>query len=296
MPGLIGSSCCRICINFICNIAVATSCSGRRLWHCECCLNSPQNRHQCATAAAEAATRWNFATRPRFADRLGEGGRAEKRSKKVPLKYEKIYLATSRASSSVVDRRRVVAWSQIANRRSIMISSSIFNEFALAPEESTKKQHKQVTFCMRKASQLKVKEKTTTIACPATAHDRCADRMRRCLTQFRFLMGCQRPLPLPKKKKRTKLTKKIAPSIFSSPNRTGDRSYDRWSVWSFDRLINSSLLCAIFGLLVLILSLDFHAQLMFMTSDCVAAITQLDSSRSSVQLQLHSLPQNVAHT
>lgn len=233
MPGLIGSSCCGICINFICNIAVATSCSGRRLWHCECCLNSPQNRHQCATAATEAATRWNFATRPRFADRLEE---KEKRrsSKKVPLKYEKIYLATSRASSIVVARRRVVAWSQIANRRSIMISSSIFNEFALAPEESTKKQHKQVTFCMRKASQLKVKEKTATIACPATAHDRCADRMRRCLTQFRFLMGCQRPLPLPKKK-RTKLTKKIAPSIFSSRNRTDDRSYDRTG--AFDRLI-----------------------------------------------------------
>lgn len=92
-------------------------------------------------------------------------------------------------------------------------------------------------------------------------------------------MGCQRPLPLPKKK-RTKLTKKIAPSIFSSPNRTDDRSYDRWSIWSFDRLINSSLLCAIFGLLVLILSLDFHAQLMFMTSDCVAAITQRDPQSS----------------
>lgn len=172
MPGLIGSSCCGICINFICNIAVvATSCSGRRLWHCECCLNSPQNRHQCATAAAEeaAATRWNFATRPRFADRL-EKEETRRSPKKVPLKYEKIYLATSRASSIVVDRRRVVAWSHIANRRSIMISSSIFNEFALAPEESTKKQHKQVTFYMRKASQLKVKEKTATIACPA--HDR----------------------------------------------------------------------------------------------------------------------------
>lgn len=125
MPGLIGSSCCGICINFICNIAVATSCSGRRLWHCECCLNSPQNRHQCATAAAEAAateaaTRWNFATRPRFADRLEEGGRAEKRSKKVPLIYEKIYLATSRASSIVVvsspDRRSPIAdrlWSVV---------------------------------------------------------------------------------------------------------------------------------------------------------------------------------------
>lgn len=123
MPGLIGSSCCGICINFICNIAVvATSCSGRRLWHCECCLNSPQNRHQCATAAAEeaAATRWNFATRPRFADRL-EKEETRRSPKKVPLKYEKIYLATSRASSSLVvvsspDRRSPIAdrlWSVV---------------------------------------------------------------------------------------------------------------------------------------------------------------------------------------
>lgn len=174
-----------------------------------------------------------------------------------------------------------------------MISSSIFNEFALAPEESTKKQHKQVTFYMRKASQLKVKEKTTTIACPATAHDRCADRMRRCLTQFRFLMGCQRPLPLPKKKKEQNSQKRLLHRSFHLPI---ERTIDRTIAGAFDRLINSSLLCAIFGLLVLILSLDFHAQLMFMTSDCVAAITQLNSSRSSVQLQLHSLPQNVAHT
>lgn len=120
MPGLIGSSCCGICINFICNIAVATSCSGRRLWHCECCLNSPQNRHQCATAATEAATRWNFATRPRFADRL-EKEEKSRSPKKVPLKYEKIYLATSRASSSIVvvsspDRRSPIAdrlWSVV---------------------------------------------------------------------------------------------------------------------------------------------------------------------------------------
>lgn len=39
------------------------------------------------------------------------------------------------------------------------------------------------------------------------------------------------------KKKRTKLTKKIAPSIFSSPNRTDDRSYDRSIAGAFDRLI-----------------------------------------------------------
>lgn len=290
MPGLIGSSCCGICINFICNIAVvATSCSGRRLWHCERCLNSPQNRHQCATAAAEAATRWNFATRPRFADRLEEGGRGEKRSTKVPLKYEKIYLATSRASSIVVARRRVVAWSQIANRRSIMISSSIFNEFALAPEESTKKQHKQVTFYMRKASQLKVKEKTATIACPATAHDRCADRMRRCLTQFRFLMGCQRPLPLPKKKEQNSQKRLLHRSFHLPIERTIDRTIVL-SVWSFDQFI--------------FIMRDLWAPRSHSLTWFSRSINVYDkwlcrgdnSTRSSVQLQLHSLPQNVAHT
>lgn len=82
------------------------------------------------------------------------------------------------------------------------------------------------------------------------------------------------------KKKKNKTHKKdcsIDLFISQSNGRSIVRSY--WSVWSFDRLINSSLLCAIFGLLVLILSLDFHAQLMFMTSDCVAAITQLNSTR-----------------
>lgn len=127
---------------------------------------------------------------------------------------------------------------------------------------------------MRKASQLKVKEKTATIACPA--HDRCADRMRRCLTQFRFLMGCQRPLPLPKKKEQNS-QKRLLHRSFHLPI---ERTIDRTIAGAFDRLINSSLLCAIFGLLVLILSLDFHAQLMFMTSDCVAAITQLDPQSS----------------
>lgn len=83
------------------------------------------------------------------------------------------------------------------------------------------------------------------------------------------------------KKKKNKTHKKdcsIDLFISQSNGRSIVRSY--WSVWSFDRLINSSLLCAIFGLLVLILSLDFHAQLMFMTSDCVAAITQLDPQSS----------------
>lgn len=155
--------------------------SGRRLWHCECFLNSPQNRHQCATAAAaeaaEAATRWNFATRPRFEDRLDEGRRRKRRgaihSPKKCLKIWKIYLATSRASSCrrlIVDRRSPIDYD---DRRSIMISSSIFNEFARARriDKKADKQSISRSLFIWERQQLKVKEKTT-IACPVPAHDR----------------------------------------------------------------------------------------------------------------------------
>lgn len=218
------------------------------------------------------------------------GGKEAISEKSAFIKYEKIYLATSRASSIVVARRRVVAWSQIANRGSIMISSSIFNEFARAPEESTKKQHKQVTFYMRKASQLKVKEKTATIACPA--HDRCADRMRRCLTQFRFLMGCQRPLPLPKKKEQNSQKRLFHRSFHLPIERTIDRTIvlQRLIVWSFDQFI--------------FIMRDLWAPRSHSLTWFSRSINVYDkwlcrgdnSTRSSVQLQLHSLPQNVAHT
>lgn len=189
----------------------------------------------------------------------------------------KKYICIWQRCDKIADRRSPIAKRQQTDRRSIMISSSIFNEFAPqnTREGERERDHKQVTFSIwERQQQLKVKDNDRLRSRSQAQADRDSSRMRRRLTQFRFLMGCQRPLPKKRRRSRRGKKKKNAPSIFHLP-------IERTIHWSFQRLINSSLLCAIFGLHVLILSLDFHAQLMFMTSDCVAVITQRDSDSDS---------------
>lgn len=199
-----------------------------------------------------------------------------------------MYLATLRQ-----DRRSAIAKRQQTDRRSIMISSSIFNEFAPQntrererERETTKRDHKQVTFSIwERQQQLKVKDNDRLRSRSTAQADRQQDEetpdpisLFNGVPKAAAEKAKKKQKRYNKKKQDSQTKKKNAPSIFHLPiERTIHWSIQR----SFQRLINSSLLCAIFGLHVLILSLDFHAQLMFMTSDCVAAITQRDSDSDS---------------